>query len=83
MEGLCLWAEIQGGKINEGHTSYEEITVLDLEIETAKTLTIRDIEIATSKLSLREIKALRAGDFDWHMADKVLQLAFHNKVIYG
>jgi hypothetical protein len=83
MEGLCLWAEIQGGKMNEGHTSYEEITVEDIEAEITKNITIADIEKATNKLSLREIKAMRAGDFDWHMADKVLQLAFHNKVIYG
>lgn len=83
MDGLCLWANIKGGKINEDRTSYEEITVEDLELDIIKTLTIRDIELATNKLSLREIKALRAGDFDWLMADKVLQLAFHRKVIYG
>ena len=83
MDGLFLWANIKGGKINEDRTSYEEITVEDMENGITKTLTIRDIELATNKLSLREIKALRAGDFDWLMADKVLQLAMHKKVIYG
>lgn len=83
MDGLCLWANIKGGKINGDRTSYEEITVEDMEMGITKTLTIRDIELATNKLSLREIKALRAGDFDWLMADKVLQLAMHKKVIYG
>lgn len=83
MHGLCLWANIKGGKLNEDESSYEELTVEDLEEGVTKTITLRDIELATNKLSLREIKALRAGDFDWMMADKVLQLAFHNKVIYG
>ena len=83
MDGLCLWAEIKGGVMNEDRTSYEEITVSDLEGGITKTITLRDIELATNKLTLREIKALRAGDFDWMMADKVLQLAMHKKVIYG
>jgi len=83
MQGLCLWAEIKGGNLNEDSTSYEEITVSDLEAGITKTITLRDIELATNKLTLREIKSLRAGDFDWMMADKVLQIAFHNKVIYG
>ena len=83
MEGLCLWARIKGGIINSDRTSYDEITVEDMEKGITKTLTIRDIELATNKLSLREIKALRAGDFDWMMSDKVLQLAMHKKVLYG
>ena len=83
MQGLCLWASIKGGKINEDRTSYDSITVEDLEAGVTKTLTLRDIELATNKLSLREIKTLRAGDYDWMMADKVLQLAMHKKVIYG
>jgi len=83
MDGLCLWAQIKGGSINEDRTSYDSITVEDLEAGVSKTLTLRDIELATNKLSRRDLKALRAGDFDWKMADKVLQLAFHRKVIYG
>ena len=83
MDNLCLWAQIKSGKLNEDESSYKEITVEDLEQGITKTLTIRDIELAPNKLSLREIKALRAGDFDWMMADKVLQLAMHKKVIYG
>lgn len=83
MHGLCLWAEIKGGKINEERTTYAEITVQDVEADTEKTITLREVELATNKLSLREIKALRAGDFDWKMADKVLQLAYHRKVIYN
>ena len=83
MEGLCLWAQIKGGNLNEEQNSYSQITVEDIEADITKTLTIEDIEKATNKLTQKDIKALRAGDFDWKMADKVLQLAFHNKIIYG
>lgn len=83
MEGLCLWAQIKGGTMTEDQDTYSQITVEDIEAGITKTITIKDIELATNKLTRREIKALRANDFDWMMADKVLQIAFHNKVIYG
>lgn len=83
MQGLCLWAQIKGGTMTEDQDTYSQITVEDIEQNITKTITLADIEKATNKLSLREIKALRAGDYDWLLSDKVLQIAFHNKVIYG
>lgn len=83
MGGLCLWAVVKGGNLNEDRTSYSQITVEDIEAGITKTLTLADIEKAITKLTQKDIKALRANDYDWFMADKVLQIAFHNKVIYG
>lgn len=78
---MCQWAQIESGE-REGDT-YASLVVRDLEEDTTKTITRDMILKALKKLSFDELDRIENVAYDWIMADKVLQLAFHRKVIYG
>lgn len=81
MDDFCLWAEIVSGE-HEGDT-YASLVVRDLEAGSTKTITRDMILKALKKLSFDDLDRIENHDYDWRLADKVLQLAYHRKVIYG
>lgn len=78
---MCLWAEIVSGELEDN--TYASLVVHDLEEDTTKTITRDMILKALKKLSFDELDRIENHDYDWILADKVLQLAYHRKVIYG
>ena len=78
---MCLWAEILDGEL-DGDT-YASLVVNDLEAGSTKTITRDMILKALKKLSFDDLDRIENMDYDWRLADKVLQLAYHRKVIYG
>lgn len=78
---MCQWAEIVSGQREDD--TYASLVVRDLEDGSTKTITRDMILKALKKLSFDELDRIENHDYDWILADKVLQLAYHRKVIYG